>query len=349
MAMFSAAMKISPLRWAFSRSLRIEDARLCVRCFGIDFPNPIGLSAGFDKDARWLNELDALGFGFIEVGTLTSQPQPGNPKPRVFRLATDNALVNRIGFDNQGAATAAARLARGPIRPVLGINIGRTKVIPNEEAVGDYIESFNLLYPFASYITVNISSPNTPGLRALQESKPLVALLGALAGRGQELAEAAGTPPKPILVKIAPDLSEGQVEQVVEIVRQTGIAGIIATNTTTARDGLVTPAERIDQIGYGGLSGAPLTARCRRIVAELYRLTRGEIPIVGVGGIMSGEDAWQMFRAGAALVQVYTGLIYGGPGFIASINRHLLARLAESGKGSISDIVGEAAEEMVAL
>jgi dihydroorotate dehydrogenase len=346
--MLSAAMKLAPLRSAARRALYVDDPRLNVRCFGIDFPNPVGLAAGFDKDARWPNELDALGFGFIEVGTLTSQPQPGNPKPRVFRLPADRALVNRIGFDNRGAAAAAARLSKRPIRPIVGINIGRTKVVSNEDAVGDYLASFDLLYEHARYITVNISSPNTPGLRALQESEPLIRLLGALALRGRELATAAGSAPKPILVKIAPDLSDTQIAQIVEIVRQTEIAGVIATNTTIARAGLVTTAERVGSIGAGGLSGAPLTARCRRIVAGIYRLTRGEIPIVGVGGIMNGEDAWQMLRAGASLVQVYTGFVYGGPSFVASINRHLLARLAECGKGSIGQIVGDAVDELIA-
>ena len=345
MGLFSAVMGMAPLRWAVTRALCVADPRLRVRCLGREFPNPVGLAAGFDKDARWVHALEALGFGFLEVGTLTGRPQPGNPKPRVFRLPADRALINRIGFANHGAEEAAARLARGPIRSILGINIGRSKVVPNEEAIGDYLASFELLYPFAAYLAINISSPNTPGLRDLQERGPLGALLDALVARGRELAEAARVPPKPILVKVAPDLSDDQLEAIVATCLRAGASGLIATNTTIARSGLATLAEQVDRSGGGGLSGAPLFRTSRRFVAQIYRSTRGAIPIIGVGGIMSGEDAWQMIRAGAALVQVYTGLIYNGPGFVAAINRHLLTRLAEAGRGSIAEVIGEAAGE----
>ena len=321
----------------------VRDRRLNVRVFGIDFESPVGLAAGFDKNAEWFNQLHSLGFGFIEVGTLTGLAQPGNPKPRLFRLPTDRALINRLGFNNKGSEAAARELVRRRIRPILGVNIGKSKVVPNEEANADYLASFERLWPFARYIAVNVSSPNTPGLRALQEREPLEALLRGLSRRNLELSEAHGAPARPILLKIAPDLNDAQVDDIVALCSEVGIAGIIATNTTLARQPLVTPADQVEAIGAGGLSGAPLTERSRQFVAALYRKTEGKMPIVGVGGIMSGEDAWQMIRAGASLVEVYTGFIYGGPGFVAGINRHLLRRLEETGCKSLGEVVGAAA------
>ncbi len=340
MRLFSAATRLWPLRRLTAAACRCDDPRLLVRRFGIDFPSPVGLAAGFDKNAEYFDALSTLGFGFVEVGTLTGRAQPGNPRPRLFRLPADRALVNRMGFNNKGSAAAAAALAGRPIGPVLGVNIGKSKVVPNDEAVGDYLVSFERLFPFGRYFVVNVSSPNTPGLRDLQERGPLTALLRALTARNVELATRHGTEPRPILLKIAPDLTEPQVAAIVEMTGEVPIAGLVATNTTVSRDGLRTPPARVAALGAGGLSGAPLTARGRAMVADLYRRTQGRLPIVGVGGLMSGEDAWQMIRAGASLVQVYTGFVYGGPGFVRSVHRHLLRRLAQSGMRSLDEAVG---------
>jgi len=343
MRLFAGAMRVPPLRRLTARLFRIEDPRLRVSRFGIDFPTPVGLAAGFDKDAEYFDALAALGFGFIEVGTLTGQPQPGNPRPRLFRLPADRALLNRMGFNNKGAAAAAQALARrNEPSPLFGINIGKSKVVPNDQAAGDYVASFERLFPFGRYFVVNVSSPNTPGLRELQERGPLTVLLRALFDRNRELASQQGVAPKPILLKIAPDLDDTQLAAIVDITQEGPIAGLVATNTTISRDGLRTQAARVAAAGAGGLSGAPLTLISRRLVADLYRRTEGRLPIIGVGGIMSGEDAWQMIRAGASLVQVYTGFVYGGPAFVRSIHRHLLRRLEETGRHSLDEVVGEA-------
>jgi dihydroorotate dehydrogenase len=342
MRLFAGAMRAGPLRRLTGRLLRSDDARLRVRRFGIDFPSPVGLAAGFDKDAEYFEALHALGFGFIEVGTLTARPQPGNPRPRLFRLPADRALLNRMGFNNKGAAAAAAALAGRRVAPVLGVNLGKSRVVPNEEAVADYLAGFEQLFPFGRYFVVNVSSPNTPGLRELQERGPLTVLLRALTDRNRELAARHGVAPKPVLLKIAPDLNEHQIAAIVEMTREVHLDGLVATNTTVSRDELRTPPARVAALGAGGLSGAPLTRRSRSMVADLYRRTGGRLPIVGVGGIMSGEDAWQMIRAGASLVQVYTGFVYGGPGFVKAIHRHLLCRLAETGKRSLDEVIGQA-------
>lgn len=342
LGVFSSLMSAEPLRRLTARILCPRDPRLQIRRFGIDFPSPIGLAAGFDKNAEWFDALAALGFGFIEVGTLTGQPQPGNPQPRLFRLPRDTALINRMGFNNKGSGAAAEALARRPIRPILGINLGRSKVVSNEEAAADYLLSFERLFSFGRYFVVNVSSPNTPGLRELQERGPLTLLLRSLGEKNRRLAERHGLAEKPILLKIAPDLNESQIAALVEMTEEVPIAGMIATNTTISRTALRTPAAQVERLGAGGLSGAPLTERSRNFVANLFRLTRGRLPIIGVGGIMSGEDAWQMIRHGASLVQVYTGFVYGGPGFVHQLHRHLLKRLRESGQGSIENVVGEA-------
>lgn len=345
MSLFASLMSLEPLRRFTERTTSVVDPRLRTTCLGIDFPSPVGLAAGFDKNAEWFDALAALGFGYVEVGTLTGQAQPGNPKPRLFRLPADRALLNRLGFNNKGSAAAAQALARRrSLRPILGINIGKSKVVPNEEAVGDYLASFDRLFLFGRYFVVNVSSPNTPGLRELQERGPLTALLRALTERNRELAERHGAPAKPILLKIAPDLNEHQLSAIVEMTEEVPIAGIVATNTTLSRDGLVTPAAEVERLGAGGVSGAPLTERSRTMVAELYRKLRGRLPIIGVGGIMSGEDAWQMIRHGASLVQVYTGFVYGGPGFVRGVLRHLVRRLDEGGHTSIAEVVGLAAQ-----
>ncbi len=342
MSAFSSLMAFAPLRRLAVRSLRVDDPRLRVRRFGIDFPGPVGLAAGFDKNAEWFDALDALGFGFVEVGTLTGQAQPGNPTPRLFRLPEDHALLNRMGFNNKGSEAAAAALAQRTIRPVLGVNVGKSKVVPNEEAAGDYLASFERLFLHGRYFVVNVSSPNTPGLRELQERGPLTALLRAVDDKNQELAARHGVAAKPVLLKIAPDLNDHQLSAIVEMTRAVPVAGLVATNTTVSREGLKTPARQVEALGAGGLSGAPLTVRSRTMVADLYRRTGGRLPIVGVGGVMSGEDAWQMIRHGASLVQVYTGFVYGGPAFVRDVHRHLLRRVEESGLASIEDAVGTA-------
>lgn len=321
-----------------------------LRCerFGTLWAGPVGLAAGFDKDARWHRDLAALGFGAVEVGTLTGRAQPGNERPRLFRLPADRALLNRFGFNNEGAAAAKPRLRPRAPGLVLGVNIGKSKVVPNEEAVEDYLHSFALLWGEADYVVVNVSSPNTQGLRALQDREPLEALLRALQTRNEELAREAGSAPRPILVKIAPDLSDEQIDDVAELAQSCGLAGIIATNTTVAREGLVTPAAEVASLGAGGISGAPLRLRSPRVVARLYSKLEGTLPIVGVGGVMDAEDAWKMIRAGACVVQVYTGFIYGGPGFVRRLHSGIVACAARDGFARWEDAIGVDAARVAA-
>lgn len=280
--------------------------------FGVRFPNPVGLAAGLDKDARAVPAWAALGFGFAEVGTVTWNPQPGNPRPRLFRLVASEAIVNRMGFNNAGAQAMAARLqALGPPPIPLGISLGKSKVTPVAEAAGDYLASLRVLLPYADYIAVNVSSPNTPGLRSLQDRPALLDLLAALR-------EQVGT--TPMLVKIAPDLTEPAIADVLDVCRERGVAGLIATNTTLARDGLAAADVRVGQES-GGLSGRPLHDLALRTVGFVVRETGGALPVVGVGGIMRPDDALRFFDAGASLVQLYTGLIYRGPGLVRRIAR----------------------------
>jgi dihydroorotate dehydrogenase len=338
---------IRPITHLMRRRYTVTDPRLIVKQFGLEFQNPVGLAAGFDKDARWFQQLPALGFSHIEVGTLTGQPQSGNDQPRLFRLPADSAIVNRMGFNNGGSDHAARRLATMPKsdrRDILGINIGKTKIVPLAESTADYRYSFERLFDYADYFTVNVSSPNTPGLRELQNRDQLLELLQSLSELNGQLAADHETIPKPILLKIAPDLADEQLSDIVSILQTVQLSGVIATNTTISRADLETPAKQIESIGAGGLSGKPLTERSRQVVAELYRQLDGQIPIVGVGGIMNGEDAWQMIRAGASLVQVYTGFIYGGPGFVRDINRHILKKIDEHGFLNIAAAVGSGHE-----
>ncbi|MDB4948442.1 MAG: pyrD [Gemmatimonadetes bacterium] len=326
---------------AVSRAwLEVRDPALAVDRFGIRFPNPVGLAAGFDKTGEHFNAMGALGFGFVEIGTVTAHAQPGNPQPRLFRLPEDGALLNRMGFNNPGAEAVAGRLRRSRIEPVLGINLGKSKVTPLEAATADYLRSLELLEPFARYLVVNVSSPNTPGLRTLQDAAPLRELLRAMRSRTAELASAHGGEPKPILLKIAPDLTDAQVDQAVAIAVEEGTAGIIATNTTISRDGLRTSKEAVEAMGAGGISGAPVGRRAREVVGRIWRATEGRLPIIGVGGIFSADDAWEMIRAGASLVQVYTGFIYAGPELVRDVNRGLLRRLRREGLESIDEAVG---------
>jgi dihydroorotate dehydrogenase len=336
------SMAPPPVRRLVRSSLAVDDPALAVERFGIRFPNPVGLAAGFDKTGELFNALGALGFGFVEIGTVTAHAQPGNPHPRLFRLPDDRALLNRMGFNNPGAEAVARRLRKTRIEPVLGINLGKSKVTPLDEAAGDYLRSLELLEPFARYLVVNVSSPNTPGLRQLQDAAPLRDLLRALRARAGELATARGGAPRPILLKIAPDLTDPQVEEAVGIAREEGMAGIIATNTTVSREGLRTPASRVQALGAGGISGAPVRARAREVVSLAYRTADGAMPIVGVGGIFTADDAWEMVRAGASLLQLYTGFIYRGPLVAREICIGLRDRLRREGMRSLDEAVGSA-------
>ncbi len=291
--------------------------------FGIDFKNPVGLAAGFDKNAVLIDELACLGFGFIEIGTLTPRPQPGNPKPRLFRLPSDQALINRMGFNNDGVQVAVERLKKRRSDIVVGGNIGKNKDTPNEMAADDYTYAFEVLYDHVDYFVVNVSSPNTPGLRALQEREPLTHLLRFIKKLAARRKNA-----KAVLLKIAPDLSEEQLNDIVEIVQDTKTDGIIATNTTISREGLNTTAREISEIGAGGLSGAPLKDRSNEIIRYLRKQLGPRYPIIGVGGIMNADDAIEKLSAGADLVQIYTGFIYEGPGFAKAINKEIARRLS---------------------
>ncbi len=281
--------------------------------FGVRFPNPVGLAAGMDKDGRALHAWPALGFGFVEVGTVTWHPQPGNDRPRLFRLPDSRAIVNRMGFNNAGARALAARLkALGPLRVPLGVSLGKSKVTPLHEAVDDYVASLRELYPYGDYFAVNVSSPNTPGLRTLQDRDHLDALLAALREVG----------PKPLLVKVAPDLTDAALGEVLDVCEKNEISGLIATNTTLSRAG-VAPRDAAKAAETGGLSGAPLTARAREVVRFVVRETGGRLPVIGVGGVMCPDDAARLRDAGASLVQLYTGLIYGGPALVRDCVRAL--------------------------
>jgi dihydroorotate dehydrogenase len=280
-----------------------------VRALGLDFPNPIGLAAGFDKDAIGYEALGALGFGFVEVGTLTGQPQPGNPKPRLFRLPKDRALVNRMGFNNHGSAYAVARLQR-PHRTIVGVNIGKTKLVPEGEAIGDYVASARRVGPHADYVVVNVSSPNTPGLRDLQATEKLRPLLAAVR---EALNEVSPGRRVPLLVKIAPDLADEDVDSVAEMALGLGLDGIIATNTTTRRDGLRSSAEEVERCGAGGLSGPPVHQRSLEVLRRLKANVGDRLTLISVGGIETPEQARERIEAGATLVQIYTALIYEGP------------------------------------
>jgi dihydroorotate dehydrogenase len=294
-------------------------AGAAVEVMGLRFPSPVGLAAGMDKDAKHVDALSALGFGFIEIGTLTPVAQPGNEQPRLFRLPADRALINRMGFNNGGVEAAVERLRKRKPGVIVGGNIGKNKMTPNEEALDDYVKCFEALYPVVDYFVVNVSSPNTPGLRALQDKEPLLAILTRLnALNGQHAGN--GTR-KPILLKIAPDLTDAQLDDVVAVVKESGIAGVIATNTTISREGLRTPRAEVEAMGAGGVSGAPVRHRSTEVVRYLRDRLPRPVVIIGVGGIDSAEAAMEKIEAGADLVQVYTGLIYEGPALVKRINQ----------------------------
>ncbi len=314
-------MSIPGLKSIVRAIYSVEDKRLERTVFGITFPNPVGLAAGLDKDAKLFDELGLLGFGFIEIGTLTPKSQPGNDKPRMFRLPDDGGLINRMGFNNQGTLAAVERLKRRKTKVIVGGNIGKNKVTPNENANSDYESCFETLFPYVDYFVVNVSSPNTPNLRELQDKAPLTALLSRL----KEL-NAAKSVQKPILLKIAPDLTDSQLDDIIDIFQVTKIDGVVATNTTISRAGLKTENAVVTAIGMGGLSGKPLTKRSTEVIRYLHQKSGGSFPIIGVGGIHTAEDALEKLDAGATLIQLYTGFVYEGPALIMRINKALLSR-----------------------
>jgi dihydroorotate dehydrogenase len=318
-----------------------EIPSLKIKLFGLTFANPVGLAAGFDKDGIALQELAALGFGHIEAGTVTYHAQPGNPRPRLFRLPKDQALINRAGFNNQGAAAFAERVRAARPKCILGVSIGKSKITPLENAVDDYLASFDIVYNVADYIAVNVSSPNTPQLRELQRTEQLTALLMALQKRNHELRNRTNrTEPVPLLVKISPDVDTTELEMIVDVVKRLNIDGIIATNTTISRDNLSSSSKEVADCGEGGLSGQPLKKRSTDLIATIYRLTDGQIPIIGVGGVFTAADAWEKIRAGASLVQLYTGFIYQGPCIVKQINAGLLKLMKRDGFETLEYAVG---------
>ncbi|MBO3117822.1 quinone-dependent dihydroorotate dehydrogenase [Winogradskyella sp. DF17] len=307
--------KIPGVKSIFRRLYVVEDKKLERTVFGLNFKNPVGLAAGFDKDAKLFNELSNFGFGFIEVGTITPKPQVGNPKKRLFRLKSDSAIVNRMGFNNGGLNEAVQRLKRNK-GVLIGGNIGKNKITPNDAAVNDYELCFNGLFDYVDYFVVNVSSPNTPGLRELQDKEPLTKLLKQLQVLNFQKEKS-----KPILLKIAPDLTDEQLLDIIEIVKETKIDGLIATNTTISREGLLSENKK----EIGGLSGKPLNNRSTEVIRFLHEKSNGAFPIIGVGGIHSAEDAIEKLNAGATLVQLYTGFVYEGPALIKEINKALLS------------------------
>ena len=299
----------------------VNDRRLERKVFGLRFKNPVGLAAGFDKNALYVDELASLGFGFVEIGTVTPKPQLGNDKPRLFRLKRDKALINRMGFNNGGSLAAANNLRHRKSKILVGGNIGKNKVTANDEAVYDYLKAFNDLYPYVDYFVLNVSSPNTPGLRELQEKEPLMYLLKTLQRENGRKSK-----PKPMLLKIAPDLTNEQLDDIIEIVIESRTSGVIATNTTISRENLLTKTEEVEAIGAGGLSGKPLKDRSTEVIRYLSEKSKKAFPIIGVGGINSPEDAIEKLDAGASLIQIYSGFIYEGPALVKEICKELLKK-----------------------
>jgi len=349
---FSMNMLKGLCRWRWSRKLvtwgckpegessvtgESQAGPLAKEIFGLSFRNPVGLGAGFDKNALYLRELEALGFGFVEIGTVTPLPQDGNEQPRLFRLPEDQALINRMGFNNDGVTVIAERLKKwrtGRTPLIIGGNIGKNKVTPNEDAWKDYEICFRGLFDFVDYFVVNVSSPNTPGLRELQEKDALRKILTNLQGINRELAGEKGIKPRPLLLKIAPDLNWQQIDDVVDLALEIRLDGLVATNTTISREKLLTSAARLASIGAGGLSGAPLNERSSEVVRYIHRKTRGSIPLIASGGIFTGEDAKEKIDAGASLIQVWTGFIYEGPFITRAICGKLLNGSSSTEKGT---------------
>jgi dihydroorotate dehydrogenase len=310
-------ISIPPIKSLLNICCNYSPNDLKKRLFGIDFPNPIGLAAGFDKNAAHIDSFSALGFGFIEIGTVTPLAQEGNAKPRIFRFRTDSALINRMGFNNEGVGSAVENIKKCKAGTIIGGNIGKNKTTPNENAVDDYLKNFKALFNYVDYFVINVSSPNTPGLRALQEKEPLMHILNVLQKENYTMAR-----PKPILLKIAPDLTNSQLDDIIEIVQKTKIDGIVATNTTISRNHIKSNKEIVEEIGAGGLSGKPLFKRSTEVIRYIKK--KSSIPVIGVGGIHSAEDAIEKIKAGADLIQIYTGLIYEGPFLIKKIKKQLV-------------------------
>lgn len=308
-------------KWFFKKMFFVEDKRLEREIAGLKFKNPVGLAAGFDKNASFFNDMYYCGFGFIEIGTITPKGQTGNDKPRLFRLKTDEGIINRMGFNNDGVEVAITNLKKKKVDLIIGGNIGKNKVTPNENADEDYRICFEALFPYVDYFVVNVSSPNTPNLRELQEKEPLKKLLSLLMTKNEEK-----NSPKPIFLKIAPDLSSNQLDEIIEIVQETKIQGVIATNTTIQRDNLTSSPEELEAIGNGGLSGKPLKSRSTEVIRYLAQKSGKSFHIIGVGGIHSEEDALEKLEAGADLLQLYTGFVYEGPALIKRINKAILAK-----------------------
>lgn len=330
-ALLRVATGLAVSRRLLGRWLTPSDPVLETTVFGVTFPGPVGLAAGFDKNGSGINAWGPLGFGYAEVGTVTAQAQPGNPAPRLFRLAEDRALLNRMGFNNHGAGELAIRLTRSQSTVPIGVNIGKTKVTPPEHAVDDYAESARLCGPLADFVVVNVSSPNTPGLRDLQAVASLRPILAAVRAETT----------KPVLVKIAPDLSDDDVDEIADLAVELGLAGIVATNTTISREGLLTPG--VAELGAGGVSGPPVAARSLEVLRRLHKRVGGQLVLISVGGIETADDAWERIIAGASLVQGYTGFIYGGGLWAKHIHDGIAARLKAGGFASLADAVGSGA------
>ena len=330
-ALLRVATGLAVSRRLLGRWLTPSDPVLETTVFGVTFPGPLGLAAGFDKNGSGINAWGPLGFGYAEVGTVTAQAQPGNPAPRLFRLAEDRALLNRMGFNNHGAGELAIRLTRSQSTVPIGVNIGKTKVTPPEHAVDDYAESARLCGPLADFVVVNVSSPNTPGLRDLQAVASLRPILAAVRAETT----------KPVLVKIAPDLSDDDVDEIADLAVELGLAGIVATNTTISREGLLTPG--VAELGAGGVSGPPVAARSLEVLRRLHKRVGGQLVLISVGGIETADDAWERIIAGASLVQGYTGFIYGGGLWAKHIHDGVAARLKAGGFASLADAVGSGA------
>jgi dihydroorotate dehydrogenase len=329
-AALRGATTAAPVRRRLVARLAPADPVLASTVFGVRFPGPLGLAAGFDKDGTGLHTWGALGFGYAEVGTVTAAPQPGNPAPRLFRLPADRALLNRMGFNNHGAGALAARLAHHRSDVPIGVNIGKTKATPAERAVDDYRASARLLGPLADYLVVNVSSPNTPGLRDLQAVEQLRPILAAVRAETTT----------PVLVKIAPDLAGADVDAIADLAVELGLAGIVATNTTVARDGLATPG--VDALGPGGVSGPPVARRALQVLRRLHARVGDRLVLISVGGIETADDAWERITAGASLLQGYTGFIYGGGLWAKHIHDGLAQRLHAGGYACLADAVGSA-------
>lgn len=315
-------LAIPGVRFMVRKSFVINHKSLERKLFGLTFPNPVGVAAGFDKAAALYNALADFGFGHVEIGTITPKGQAGNPKPRLFRLSTDQALINRMGFNNEGVEACISRLRKKVPKVIIGGNIGKNTNTPNEKAADDYCFCFEKLYGLVDYFVVNISCPNIKNLQKLQDKQETVKILHAIQTLNKQKAS-----PCPVLLKIAPDLSEAQLDEVLDIVHETGLQGIVATNTSPLRDALQTSPEKLESIGQGGLSGKPLREKANKTIAYISNKTGGQVPIIGVGGIFSADDAWEKLQAGASLVQVYTGFIYEGPGIAKRINTKILKKL----------------------